>query len=90
MSYAKDEKIKLLNRVRRIRGQVEALERALEDEKSCAAVLHMIAAARGSMSSLMTEVIEDHIRLHVVEPERGTERSRGAQELIDAVQAYLK
>jgi DNA-binding FrmR family transcriptional regulator len=88
--YAKDEKIKLLNRVRRIRGQVEALERALEDDKSCAVVLHMIAAARGSMSSLMTEVIEDHIRLHVVEPEKGTERSRGARELIDAVQAYLK
>ena len=90
MSHTKSEKLKLLNRVRRIRGQVEALERALEDEKGCAAVLHMIVAARGAMSSLMSEVIEDHIRLHVVDPEKGAERSRGAEELIEAVQAYLK
>ncbi len=90
MSHTRREKTKLLNRVRRIRGQVEALERALEEEQGCAAVLHMIVAARGAMSSLMTEVIEDHIRLHVVDPDRGADRSRGAEELIEAVQAYLK
>ena len=90
MSHTKREKMKLLNRVRRIRGQVEALERALEDEQGCASVLHLIVAARGAMSSLMTEVIEDHIRLHVVDPDKGAERSRGAEELIEAVQAYLR
>jgi DNA-binding FrmR family transcriptional regulator len=90
MAHTRREKMKLLNRVRRIRGQVEAVERALEEEQGCATVLHMIVAARGAMSSLMTEVIEEHIRLHVVDPERGAERSRGAQELIEAVQAYLK
>ena len=90
MSHTKREKTKLLNRVRRIRGQVEALERALDEEQGCTAVLHMIVAARGAMSSLMTEVIEDHIRLHVVDPDRGADRSRGAEELIEAVQAYLK
>lgn len=90
MSHTKREKLKLLNRVRRIRGQIEAVERAIEEEKGCASVLHMIVAARGAMSSLMTEVIEDHIKLHVVDPERGVDRSRGAEELIEAVQAYLK
>jgi len=90
VSHTKREQLKLLNRVRRIRGQVEAIERALEDEKGCTTVLHMIVAARGAMSSLMSEVIEDHIRLHVVDPDKGAERSRGAEELIDAVQAYLK
>ena len=73
-----------------MRGQVEAVERALESEKGCAAVLHLIVAARGAMSSLMTEVIEDHIRLHIVVPAKGAERARGAEELIEAVQAYLK
>ena len=58
--------------------------------RGCANVLHLIVAARGALSSLMTEVIEDHIRLHVVDPAKGTERSRGAEELIEAVQAYLK
>jgi DNA-binding FrmR family transcriptional regulator len=60
-----------------VRGQVEAVERALENEKGCAAVLHLIVAARGAMNSLMTEVIEDHIRLHIVDPGKGAERVRG-------------
>ncbi len=90
MSHTKREKLKLLNRIRRIRGQIEALERALEDEQGCATVLHLIVAARGAMSGLMSEVIEDHIRLHVVDPTKDAERSRGADELIDAVQAYLR
>src|SRR5438094_3085162 len=90
LSHTKREKLKLLNRVRRARGQIEAVERALEEEKGCANVLHLIVAARGALSSLMTEVIEDHIRLHVVDPARDAERSRGAEELIEAVQAYLK
>ena len=90
MSHTKREKMKLLNRIRRIRGQIEAVERALDDEQGCATVLHLIVAARGAMSGLMSEVIEDHIRLHVVDPAKDAERSRGAEELIDAVQAYLK
>jgi DNA-binding FrmR family transcriptional regulator len=90
MSHTKREKLKLLHRVRRVRGQIEAIERALDEEKGCADVLHLVVAARGALSSLMTEVIEDHIRLHVVDPTRDAERSRGAEELIEAVQAYLK
>jgi DNA-binding FrmR family transcriptional regulator len=85
------EKTKLLNRVRRLRGQVDALERAVENEIGCAEVLHLLVAARGAMNSLMAEIIEDHIRMHVVDParERGA-RGRGAEELIEVVQAYLK
>jgi FrmR/RcnR family transcriptional regulator, repressor of rcnA expression len=90
VSHTKREKLKLLNRIRRVRGQIEAVERALEEEKGCANVLHLIVAARGALSSLMTEVMKDHIRLHVVDPTRGAERNRGAEELIEAVQAYLK
>jgi DNA-binding FrmR family transcriptional regulator len=90
MSHTNREKLKLLNRVKRVRGQIEAIERALEDEQGCADVLHLIVAARGALSGLMSEVIEDHIRLHVIDPARDSERSRGAEELIEAVQAYLK
>jgi DNA-binding FrmR family transcriptional regulator len=86
------EKAKLLARVRRARGQVEAVERALEEEKGCADVLQLVVAARGAMNSLMAEIIEHHIRMHVVDParERNIERARGAEELIEVVQAYLK
>jgi DNA-binding FrmR family transcriptional regulator len=90
VSDTKSEKDKLLARIRRVRGQIEAVERALEGDKGCATVLHLIVTARGAMSSLMTEVIEDHIRLHIVDPTKDAERARGAEELIEAVQAYLK
>ena len=91
MSHTSKEKTKLLNRVRRVRGQVDALERAVEEEKGCADVLHLVTAARGAMNSLMAEIIEDHIRMHIVDPdhERGS-RARGAEDLIEIVQAYLK
>ena len=92
MSHTIRDKAKLLARARRVRGQVEALERALENEKGCAQVLHLLVAARGAMNSLMAETIEGHIRTHVVDPsrERNTSRARGAEELIEVVQAYLK
>ena len=92
MSHTIREKIKLLNRVRRIRGQVEAVERALEQELGCADVMHLVSAVRGAINGLMAEVMEDHIRLHVVDParERNSERAESAQELIEVVHAYLK
>ena len=85
------EKTKLLARVRRIRGQVEAIERALEAETGCAEVLQLVAAARGATNGLMAELIEDHIREHVISPERSKdERDAAADELVDVVRAYLK
>jgi DNA-binding FrmR family transcriptional regulator len=92
MSHTVREKTKLLARVRRIRGQVEALERALEAERGCAEVVQQIAAVRGAMNGLMVEVIEDHIRTHVANPAiaKDSERSKGADELIDVVRSYVK
>jgi DNA-binding FrmR family transcriptional regulator len=92
MGHTAKEKSKLLARVRRIRGQIEALERALEAEKGCTEVLQQIAAVRGAMNGLMTEVIEDHVLTHVANPliTSDAERAKGAEELIDVVKAYLK
>jgi DNA-binding FrmR family transcriptional regulator len=92
MAHTVRDKQKLLNRVRRIRGQVEAVERALEGEQECFAILQTIAACRGAINGLMAEVIEGHIRLHVIDPERETtpEQGRAAEELIEVVKAYLK
>jgi DNA-binding FrmR family transcriptional regulator len=92
MGHTVKDKGKLLNRVRRVRGQIEAVERALEEEKGCSSVLHLVVAARGAMNSLMAEIIEGHIREHVVDPahERSASRAKGAAELIEVVQAYLK
>ena len=92
MSHITRNKTKLLSRVRRMRGQVEALERALDADKGCSEVLHQIAAVRGAMNGLMAEVMEDHIQMHVANPdiESDAERSKGADELIDVIRTYLK
>lgn len=92
MSHTIREKAKLLARVRRIRGQIEGLERALDAEKGCADILHQIAAARGAINGLMAEVLEEHIRTHIADPAitSDAERTQGADELIDVLRAYIK
>jgi DNA-binding FrmR family transcriptional regulator len=86
------EREKLIARVRRIRGQIEAVERALVDEKGCYDVLQTVTAARGALNSLVAEMIEDHVRYHVLDPEQkvSPKRARAAEELIDIVRAYVK
>ena len=59
MTHTAREKTKLLTRVRRMRGQIEAIERALKAEAGCGQVLHLIAGVRGAMAGLMAEVVED-------------------------------
>lgn len=92
MSHTIENKTRLLGRVRRIRGQVEAIERSLDAEKECADVLHQIAAVRGAVQGLMGEVIESHIRGHIAGSEAASQadRDRGANELIDVIRTYLK
>jgi len=92
MSHTIRGKSKLLARVRRIRGQVEALERALEAEKGCAVILHQIAAARGAINGLMAEVLEAHVRTHITDPAitSDAERTQGADELIEVLRTYIK
>ena len=92
MAHTVEEKKRLLNRVRRIMGQVAAIEKALDQEGECSEVLHNISACRGAMDALMAEVIEGHIRFHVL-PSNSTatdEQARAADDLVIALRAYLK
>jgi DNA-binding FrmR family transcriptional regulator len=92
MAHTLEEKKKLLNRVRRIRGQVDSIERALDQEAECSDVLHNISACRGAMDALMAEVIEGHIRFHVLDPNTPPtdDQAQAADDLIHALRAYLK
>lgn len=85
------DKAKLIARVRRIKGQAEALERALEQEIGCADILMLVASMRGAVNGLTAEVMEDHIRNHIVDPDHvQTEQAKGAAELIDVLRTYIK
>ena len=92
MAHTIRKKAKLLNRVRRLRGQMEAMERALEAEVDCVEVLQLVVSVRGAANGLMAELMEDHIRFHVSDPatDKDRKRAKGSEQLIDAVHAYLK
>ncbi|CAD6562001.1 Transcriptional repressor FrmR [Paraburkholderia kirstenboschensis] len=92
MSHTVREKQKLLNRVRRIKGQVEAIERALEEERGCNDVLQQITSCRGAMNGLLAVVLEDHIRTHLVDAEEAGEGRDGSatEQLVEVVHSYFK
>jgi len=86
------EKAKLLMRVRRIRGQVDALERAIDQTHDCTEILQQIAACRGAVNGLMSEVLEGHIREHLIDPSRAPTKAEieATEELADIIKRYLK
>ncbi|MDB5980057.1 MAG: hypothetical protein JWQ69_1072 [Pseudomonas sp.] len=91
MSHIKSDKDDLLKRVRRIAGQIQAVERALESDDDCAKTLHLVAATRGAINGLMDEIIEDHAREHVANPQLSDEeRAKGVEELLEAIRRYSK
>lgn len=90
MSHTIQNHAKLLARVRRLKGQMEAIERALEARSPCGEVLNLVASVRGAVGGLTAELIEDHIREHVMEEPDAQARAKGAAELVEVVKRYLK
>lgn len=92
MAHTIRDKAKLTARVRRIRGQMEAVERALDAEAPCEKVMHLLASTRAALAGLMAEVVEDHVRMHLVDPRRYPDAldQEAAAQLIDVVRTYLK
>ncbi len=92
MVHAVTEKQKLLNRIRRLRGQIEAIERALDADAGCTQVMQLLTAARGAINGLMAEVVEDHIRIHMIDPDRTptSNETEAAEELVSVLHSYIK
>lgn len=78
----------LLNRTKKVIGQLESVEKALTADASCADVLQRLAAARGAINSLMGELMEDHIRNHM--PRNTKSGAEAAEDVIEIVRTYLK
>jgi len=90
LSHTIRQKKKRAHRVARIRGQIEALARALDGKAECGDVLRLTASARGAMDGLMAEVLERHIRDHAFRGARATSDGRAAEDLVDIIHSYLK
>ena len=91
MTHVASERVKLLNRLRRLKGQIEAIERAVAEDQECAKVLQQATSCRGAMDGFIAEVIEDHIREHMVDPSTAPDdpRRKAAEDLVGIVHAYL-
>lgn len=92
MAHTTENKDKLLLRVRRIVGQLKAVESALDEEKDCSEVLHTLVASRGALNSLIAEVLEGHVRSHILDPDHkhSPDQEKAAEEVIEVIRRYLK
>lgn len=88
MSHSSREKLDLVTRTKKIIGQLESALRALNEDEQCADILQRLAAARGSINSLMAELMEDHIRNHM--PRNSKSSEEAADDVIQIVRTYLK
>ncbi len=90
MTHAERERLKLQHRLKKIRGQFEAIERVLGEDEKCADALMLLAAVRGGINGLMAEVLEDHIRLHLSDKEGKSVAPDLAEDLVELIRSYLK
>jgi len=90
-SHTLREQNKLINRVRRLRGQVDAVERALAADATCSEIIQRVTAARGAIDGLMAELLEEHVREYLLpeKPMAEDARQRAAEELIGIIHSYL-
>jgi DNA-binding FrmR family transcriptional regulator len=91
MSHVAAEKQKLLNRLKRIRGRSTRWSGPWT-AKWNARVLQQATACRGALEGFIAEVIEDHIREHMIDPQlpAGDPRAQAAEELVAIIKAYLR
>jgi DNA-binding FrmR family transcriptional regulator len=94
MAHTIQNKKRLLTRIRRIQGQAQALERALEAEHDCAAILQQLAAVRGAVNGMIFEVLEGHVRTHLGEGEAGDQtrdtRDADVDLVLSVMRSYMK
>ena len=91
MAQGEKAKKKLLNRLRRLKGQIEAIERSVEKEHECAKILQQATSCRGALDGFIGEMLEQHIRKHVMEPSAAEDdpRRQAAEELVEIVHAFV-
>jgi DNA-binding FrmR family transcriptional regulator len=90
MSHTTLHKKKLLARIGRLKGQMEAVERALEAERPCGEVLQLLASVRGALTGLTGEVLDDHLREHVLHAEDEAARAQAVEEISAVLRTYIR
>lgn len=90
MAHTIREKKKILARVNRLKGQLEAFAQAIEQEKDCYQVMQLLSSCRGAVNGLMGDLVEDHIREHIVKAETKKDAATGGEEVIEIMRSFWK
>jgi DNA-binding FrmR family transcriptional regulator len=90
MAHTVREKNKILARVNRIKGQLEAFSKAIESEEDCYKVMQLLSSVRGALNGLMGEVVEGHIREHIIEAENKKLAEESGEDLIEIMKSFWK
>jgi len=90
MAHVVQNKKKLLARVSRIRGQLNGIEKAIDEGRDCGELLLTLAACRGALNALMAEILEGHVRQHVLDTSSKKSQLTAGEELIEVIRRYLK
>jgi FrmR/RcnR family transcriptional regulator, repressor of rcnA expression len=88
MPHISREKLDLVNRTKKVIGQLESVLKGLNEDEQCSEVLRRLAAARGAINSLMGELMEDHIVNHM--PKNSKSAEEAAEDIVQIVRTYLK
>lgn len=90
MAHTIKDKVKIISRVNRLKGQLDAFVKALEAEQDCYQNMQLLASCRGALNGLMSEVVEGHIRDHIVGAENKKSAAEAGEDLIDIMKSFLK
>lgn len=90
MAHTIHNKEKLLNRIKRLQGQLASVQEALESESDCYKLLQTLASARGALNGLMGEIVEGQIREHIVGATNAKEAAHAGEETIEILKSFWK
>jgi len=84
-------KAKALGRLRRIEGQVQGIQRMVEEDKSCVDVLLQLAAVQGAVEQVQKLLLGQHLEAGLAEAVRAPssrDRQRKMDELLDVFSRF--
>lgn len=90
MAHTIRDKKKILARINRLKGQLEAFSQAIENEKDCYQVMQLLSSCRGALNGLMGDLVEDHIREHIVKAETKKNAATSGEEVIEIMRSFWK
>lgn len=87
---ADKEKSDLKLRLRKISGQINGIDKMLDDGRYCVDVLQQILAARAALNKVALRILESHAKSCVVTAIKENRADQSIDELMDVLKQFNK